>query len=52
MTVRVRFCFDSNDFYISIINSYKSEESSSKISVDPPKESSVIKMGRLNETFL
>ena len=52
MTVRVRFWFDSNDFYMSVINSHISEESNSKISVGPPKESSVDKMGWLNETYL
>ena len=45
MTARVRCCFDSNDFYMSVINSYISEESNSKISVGPPKKSSVDKMG-------
>ena len=39
-------------FYMSVINSYISEESNSKISVGPPKESSVDKMGWLNETYL
>ena len=46
MTVRIRFCFDSNDFlYERNQFIYTSEESNSKISVGPPKESSVDKMG-------
>ena len=52
MTVRVGFCFDSYDFYISVSNSYVSVEANSKISLRPTSESSVDKNERLKETYL
>ena len=45
MTVESGFDLTLTIFYMSVINSYISEESNSKISVGPPKESSVDKMG-------